>query len=62
MNIGVGAVGLRALGLMGMVYANDTGMNRKSAEGLAKTMIIVVTVFDAAGLAIVPTFIVPGEG
>ena len=36
----------------GMLYANDAGIMSKSAEGLAKMMIVVVTVFEAAGLTV----------
>ena len=36
----------------GMLYANDAGIVSKPAEGLAKTMIVIVTVFEAAGLTV----------
>ena len=34
----------------GMLYADDAGIVSKSAEGLAKMMTVIVTVFEAAGL------------
>ena len=33
----------------GMLYADDAGIVSKSAEGLAKMMTVIVTVFEAAG-------------
>ena len=36
----------------GMLYADDGGIVSKSAEGLAKMMIVIVTVFEAAGLTV----------
>ena len=36
----------------GMLYADDAGNMCKSAEGLAKIMAIIVTVFEAAGLTV----------
>ena len=36
----------------GMLYADDAGIVSKSAEGLAKMMTVIVTVFDAAGLTV----------
>ena len=33
-----------------MLYADDPGIVSKSAEGLAKMMTVIVTVFEAAGL------------
>ena len=36
----------------GMLYANDAGIVSKSAEGLAKMMTVIVTVFEAAGLTV----------
>ena len=36
----------------GMPYADDAGIVSKSAEGLAKMMIVIVTVFEAAGLTV----------
>ena len=33
-----------------MMYADDAGIVSKSAEGLAKMMTVIVTVFEAAGL------------
>ena len=33
-----------------MYYADDAGIVSKSAEGLAKTTTVIVTVFEAAGL------------
>ena len=39
----------------GMHYANDAGLVPKSAEGLAKIMIVVVTVLEAAGLTVSET-------
>ena len=38
----------RAVG--GMLYADDAGIVSKSAEGHAKMMTVIVTVFEAAGL------------
>ena len=35
-----------------MLYADDAGIVSKSAEGLAKMMTVIVTVFEAAGLAV----------
>ena len=35
-----------------MPYADDAGIVSKSAEGLAKSMTVIVTVFEAAGLAV----------
>ena len=39
-------------GSWGMLYADDGGIVSKSAEGLAKMMIVIVTVFEAAGLTV----------
>ena len=36
--------------IWGMLYADDLGIVSKSAEGLAKMMTVIVTVFEAAGL------------
>ena len=36
----------------GMMYADDAGIVSKSAEGLAKMMTVIVTVFEAAGLTV----------
>ena len=36
----------------GMLYAGDAGIVSKSAEGLAKMMSVIVTVFEAAGLTV----------
>ena len=36
----------------GMLYADDAGIVSKSAEGLAKMMTVIVTVFHAAGLIV----------
>ena len=36
----------------GMLYADDAGIVSKSAEGLAKVMTVIVTVFEAAGLTV----------
>ena len=36
----------------GMLYADDAGIASKSAEGLAKMMTVIVTVFEAAGLTV----------
>ena len=36
----------------GMLYAHDAGIVSKSAEGLAKMMTVIVTVFEAAGLTV----------
>ena len=36
----------------GMLYAGDAGIMSKSAEGLAKMMTVIVTVFEAAGLTV----------
>ena len=36
----------------GMLYADEAGMVSKSAEGLAKRMTVIVTVFEAAGLTV----------
>ena len=36
----------------GMLYADDAGVVSKSAEGLAKMMTVIVTVFEAAGLTV----------
>ena len=35
-----------------MLYADDAGIASKSAEGLAKMMTVIVTVFEAAGLTV----------
>ena len=35
-----------------MLYAGDAGIVSKSAEGLAKIMTVIVTVFEAAGLTV----------
>ena len=35
-----------------MLYADDAGIVSKSAEGLAKMMTVIVTVFEAADLAV----------
>ena len=35
-----------------MLYAGDAGIVSKSAEGLAKMMTVIVTVFEAAGLTV----------
>ena len=37
---------------MGMLYADDAGIVSKSAEGLAKMMTVIVTVFEGAGLTV----------
>ena len=37
------------------MYTNDAGIVSKSAEGLAKMMTVIVTAFEAAGLAISDT-------
>ena len=40
----------------GMLYADDSGIvSTKSAEGLAKMMTVIVTVFEAAGLTVSET-------
>ena len=36
----------------GMLYADDAGVVSKSAEGLAKMMTVIVTVFEAAGFTV----------
>ena len=36
----------------GMLYADYAGIVSKSAEGLAKMMTVIVTVFEAAGLTV----------
>ena len=36
----------------GVLYADDAGIVSKSAEGLAKMMAVIVTVFEAAGLTV----------
>ena len=36
----------------GMLHADDAGIVFKSAEGLAKMMTVIVTVFEAAGLTV----------
>ena len=36
----------------GMLYADDAGIVSKSAEGLAKILTVIVTGFEAAGLAV----------
>ena len=36
----------------GVLYADDAGNVSKSAEGLAKVMTVIVTVFEAAGLTV----------
>ena len=36
----------------GMLYADDAGIVSKSAEGLAKMMTVIATVFEAAGLTV----------
>ena len=36
----------------GMLYADDAGIVSRSAEGLAKMMTVIVTVFEAAGLTV----------
>ena len=35
-----------------MVYADGAGNVSKSAEGLAKMMIVIVTIFEAVGLTV----------
>ena len=35
-----------------MLYADDAGIVSKSAEGPAKMMTVIVTVFEAAGLTV----------
>ena len=35
-----------------MLYADDAGIVSKSAEGLAKILTVIVTGFEAAGLAV----------
>ena len=35
-----------------MLYTDDAGIVSKSAEGLAKMMTVIVTVFEAAGLTV----------
>ena len=35
-----------------MLYADDAGVVSKSAEGFAKMMTVIVTVFEAAGLTV----------
>ena len=39
----------------GMLYANDAGIVSKSAEGLAKMMAVIGTVFEAAGITVSET-------
>ena len=36
----------------GMLYADDAGIASKSAEGLARMMTVIETVFEAAGLTV----------
>ena len=36
----------------GMLYADDAGVVSRSAEGLAKMMTVIVTVFEAASLTV----------
>ena len=36
----------------GMLYADDAGIASRSAEGLAKMITVIVTVFEAAGLTV----------
>ena len=36
----------------GMLYADDAGIVSRSAEGLAKIMTVIATVFEAAGLTV----------
>ena len=36
----------------GMLYADDAGIVSKSAEGLAKRMTVIVTVFEAASFTV----------
>ena len=38
--------------LWGMLYADDAGIVPKSAEGLARMMTVIVTVFEAADLTV----------
>ena len=38
-----------------MLDADDAGIMSRSAEGLAKMMTVLVTVFEAAGLAVSET-------
>ena len=38
--------------LWGVLYADDAGIVSKSAEGFAKTMIIILAVFEAAGITV----------
>ena len=40
------------MAVWGMLYADDAAIVSKSAEGLAKMMTIIVTVFEAAGLTV----------
>ena len=41
--------------MWGMLYADDAGNVSGSAEGLAKLMTVIVTVFEAAGLTVSET-------
>ena len=43
---------MHAKGCMGHVEGDDAGIVSKLAEGLAKMMTVIVTVFEAAGLAV----------
>ena len=38
--------------IWGMLYVYDTGIVSKSAEGLAKMMTVIATVFEAVGLTV----------
>ena len=38
-----------------MLYADDAGISLRLAEGLAKMMTVIVTVFEAAGLTVSET-------
>ena len=40
------------MAVWGMLYVDDAGIVSKSAEGHAKMMTVVVTVFEAAGLTV----------
>lgn len=38
--------------MCGVLYADDAGVVSNSSEGLAKMMTVIVTLFEAAGLAV----------
>ena len=52
---GVGPADIHTEGSLGHAYADDTGIVSKSAESVAKTMTVIVTVLEAADLTVSET-------